>query len=254
MHPLSNPKFFASLIALLLIAVGQVSYAQVGKIKDNARSNRSSGWSSSSDSGDYDDDSGCADACGGFIAEVMFFAIVASQQAVLETRDEYPERVSLEWHGTLGDNMVGQAQLFNTGIKGNWGIFSTDFKFQYLYETLDDLSIYDWTVLMVRIPIGPVKFEYGVGNIHVYELNFDYFKQHIGIDVRFPNSKVTAASSYHWTDGDFRESFNARLDYQLFQANSFRLSPMISYTYQKYPGPESAIFKMLSLGVMMRVF
>lgn len=127
--------------------------AQVSEIKSASSSNSSGSGSKSGDSGSYDGDD---DSEGGWlILDFLFGGIVEGQKYKLQKDPaRYPSMVSLEVMLQGGVKPSSYYMLWPR-IRGNWGLFSTDFRMNYLIEEDMDGYIHlrtnDWQVIQLNL-------------------------------------------------------------------------------------------------------
>lgn len=134
-------------LVLLCFSLFQSAFAQIDEIKSGSKnSGRSGGGGESASSG------------GGIVFDLFFNVfigeIIQAQQYKLQQRDERREIVSLD--------LILQAAaqpssyyIVNPRIRGNWGVFSSDFRLNYLIEEdLDGvrhIRSNEWQVLQLNI-------------------------------------------------------------------------------------------------------
>jgi hypothetical protein len=124
--------------------------AQVDEIKSASRS-RSKGSSGSIGS---DNASFGGSLFGDLVVNLMFGGIVKAQQQSLSKRHDIPTIVSLDLmlHTAVQPSTY---YIVNPRIRGNWGLFSTDFRQNHIIEEDMDgvktLYTNDWQVLLVNL-------------------------------------------------------------------------------------------------------
>lgn len=150
----------AHVILLLFIACSAL--AQVEEIKQASEDN--SKKSGSSDSGSDGDSGG-----GFFIFDLFFNAIPDWQRYKLQDdRARYPSMVSLE---VLMQGAVKPSAYYMLWprVRGNWGLFSTDYRINYLIEEDVDggfkhIRTNDWQVLQLNLITSRfITFRFGTG-------------------------------------------------------------------------------------------
>src|SRR5688572_3271930 len=136
---------------LLLICCGYQVVAQVDEIK-GASSSNSSRSSGKSDGGSYDsgDDGGS-----GIFFDFLFGGIVEAQSFKLQKdKERYPSMVSLDvmFQGAVKPSSY---YLLWPRVRGNWGLFSTDFRMNYLIEEgaegYTHIRTNDWQILQLNL-------------------------------------------------------------------------------------------------------
>ena len=245
--------FIASLLIITANAMGQVGDVNKNVKKDKDKSGNTKSTATM--------DSGSSNNSGGwffgFIIEAFAVTIGAAQRAALENVVIYPERVSLESFATYGTDLNSDAQYFQTGLRGNWGIFGTDFKYNNLKDITGQLKTIDWQVMVIRIPIQNFKIDYGLGFIGILDQDQAYYNSSIGFDWRLPNVGINIASAYQWSQRTslgtrYKRGFILRADYEIYGYKKLHLSPMLEYAYQNYF--EETSFSLISVGVIIRLF
>ena len=253
-------KTLVTVLVALLISTTTIT-AQVGDVnknvkKDKENSNNPKSAESSNSSGKDRSSSGCG-LCN-FFVDIFAFTVVAGQKAALENVDIYPERVSIEAFSSFGTGFSNSTNYFQVGMRGNWGIFASDFKYTNLMDQTGNLSTIDWQVLVIRIPIENFKIDWGLGYISILDISQAYFNNTIGFDWRLPNIGVNINSAYQSSartsleDTRYKKSFIVRVDYEVYNKNKIHISPRLEYTYQSYF--EKTKFSLLSAGLVFRVY
>jgi hypothetical protein len=250
-------KALTLIIVILLFSTLNV-LGQVGDVNKNVKKDKDKSGNTKSTA---TIDSGSTSSSGGWflglVVEAFAVTIGAAQRAALENVDIYPERFSLESFTTYGTDINSDAQYFQAGLRGNWGIFGSDFKYTNLTDITGQLKTIDWQVLVIRIPIKDFKIDYGLGFISILEQEQAYFNSSLGFDWRLPNLGVNITSAYQWSQKTslgtrYKRGFILRADYEVYGYKKFHLSPMLEYAYQNYF--EETTFSVISAGVILRLF
>ena len=191
-----------------------------------------------------------------FVGEVFINTIGAAQRVTLQHKGMYPERISLDALTTFGTEISSSANYFETGIRGNWGIFGSDFRYSELNDYTGNLKSIDWLVLVVRIPIKKVKLDYGLGYIDLIDLDQSYLKSSIGFDWILHTLGININSAYQWSEQTslgtrYKKNFHISLDFNVYNHNHFFLSPQLKYSYQNYFNETE--FSIFSAGVVLRL-
>ena len=258
------------LLLLLLFLLPVHQYAQIGDIKEkvkedrknrskksdaneNTSSSRPTFWSNNDD--DYEEESSTSNMVGDFIFDAISSIFIKVQTNALANKEKYPERVSLEVPLNYGIATTNGVTDFNLGLKGNWGVFATDFKYVHLNDRQDKLKSLEWVIGIIRIPIKSLKLEYGLGINRVLDLSTTYLKSHAGMDLRIKKTNISAY--YEWTgkttlNSRFKQNVTVRIDHELKRIGKLRISPMVQYEYQNYFN--SIDFHFVNAGVMLYLF
>lgn len=250
---------FKNALLFLFLSCSFNVFAQVNEISKNVEKEKNNGStkSSSSSSSSYNDSSSSSgDGFANFIGAIFINTIGAAQVASLKNKDLYPERISLESFGTFGTEISSSANYFETGIRGNWGIFATDFRYSNLNDFTGDLKSLDWLVVVFRIPIKNFKIDYGLGFISLIDLDQSYFKSSIGFDWMFHDIGLNINSVYQWTEqtsleSRYKRNFDFSVDFNAFSRQHLHISPMIKYSYQNYFNETE--FSIFSVGAIVRL-
>jgi hypothetical protein len=154
---------------LVIIVIGFATLAmplkaQVDEIKKasgNQKSPAGDGRGSSNPSGSY---------IAIELANFAVHALVEWQQAKLNARNQNPEVVSLEVMA-FAAIQPSSYYIIHPRVRGNWGLFSTDFRMNYVIEEGADgikhLRTDDWQILELNIVTQPrANFYIGWGFLH----------------------------------------------------------------------------------------
>jgi hypothetical protein len=118
--------------------------AQVGSVKSASSSNKSGGSDRGGRSGSF------GPGMVYMFADVTIRGLAIWQTNVLERRGEVPNVLSLEIFGQAAIQ-PSTYYVFTPRIRGNWGIFLTDFRMNYMVEEKigapEDLRTDDWQIL-----------------------------------------------------------------------------------------------------------
>lgn len=199
------------IVATALIFVGFTAAAQVGDIQSASKSNKSGfdrGSSASSAGFAY------------FFVDFTLRTIVPWQINTLHKRGEVPNVLSLEVYGQASIQ-PSTYYVFNPRVRGNWGIFLTDFRMNYMLEEQigkpADLRTDDWQILglnvvntrrvTARISTGIMHEAFGDGNI---------FNESVaGVSVNSDDQRVGVSGEFRWAR-DYYTGRNPRLEGSIF--------------------------------------
>jgi len=250
-------RFQALICALLFTSI--VANAQVDDIKrrssENSRS-KSEGSSSGSSGGSLS-------GCNPMFCIDMFQLIGTAQEERLKKTEIVKRVVSLEMF-FQGAFQPSTYYLFNPRIRGNWGLFSTDFRVNYLIEektdsVTHDLTTLDWQILQLNL-ITAQNFTLRVGGGNLYERfgsKQSFFEWTAGMSF-FSNSQTFVVNMEYREAKDFitgavpRREINLSFEKQVFNAGGLRGYASIGGVYQRYY--ESVSVWGLQGGLVMRVF
>jgi hypothetical protein len=223
-------KFYWLSIALLIFP-SVFSVAQVAEIK-TASSNHSSGSSGRGDGG-YSGSSLMAD----ILFNVVFGEIIQAQQQKLQRRHEIPAMVSLEAMVQSAVQPSGY-YIVHPRVRVNWGLFSSDFRFNYLIEENIDGVIHirtnDWQTLQLNlVTTRDVVFRVGGGIMHEA-----FGEEHV-------YAEWTAALQYHpftsrfggvaeYRDAEVRREIGGFVQYRIVDQGAMHGYLTAGSVYQKY--------------------
>lgn len=246
------------LIPLFCLFMATTSLAQVGDIKNASSSNSKSGG------GGGDRRSGGSGG-GGFFVDIFINTlseIGVWQQYKLDKRSQNEYIVSLD---VIAQAAIQPSRyyLMNPRIRGNWGLFSTDFRINYLLEEKitgnEDLSSIDWQILQLnlvttrhvigRIGGGFMKETFG-GRESFFESTYGVFFQsgqkHLGANLEYRLAQ-------DFTTGIIpRRELGAHFEYRLASRGYWNTYLTIGGVYQQYY--ESISVWGIQAGLALRVF
>ena len=248
------------ILALVLLILGTTQInAQVDDIKKNVEKDKNTTTTKSSSTESSNTSKKVSSGLIMFVADIFIHTFGAAQMAVLENKDLYPERISLEAFGTYGTeySTTSTSNYWQTGIRANWGMFASDFKYSSIDDRADNLNSIDWLVIVFRIPIKNFKIDYGLGYIDLVDLDQSYFKSSVGFDWRLPNIDLNLSSYYQWSErtslgSRYKENFIFRVDLKAIGARKLHISPMLEYNFHNYFNETT--FSFYSAGVVVRLF
>lgn len=230
------------------------AFAQVDEIKSEsakASRKRSTDSGSSSSGGD------------GFFRTVLFF-IPEWQKYKLhpDNRLRYPSMVSLDLYAQGGykDN----AFMLWPRVRGNWGLFSTDFRASYLFEKDDaggykQLHTNDWQVLQLNITTSRLlTFRVGLGAMTEAFGDFNQYTEFTaGFAIHAPDQSNVFLAEYRdayrsGLDVKARIEFSAQYQHQVFSTGLLKGYFTVGAVYQKHYG--TIDFWGVQAGLLFRVF
>lgn len=236
-----KPHFMKSVvtICLLLILTTGLATAQVDAIKHESSANSSR--SGRSDSGGSSSGGG-----GGFFLFNIFFQAIPQWQAakLQDSRERYPSMVSLD---VMMQGAVKPSSYYMLWprIRGNWGLFSTDFRMNYLIE--DDFDGYkhirtnDWQVLQINLITSRYfTFRMGTGFMQeAFGARRTFSESAFLFNVHAKDQSKVLAFEYRfakdWQTGvNPRRELSAQYQHELFATGVLHGYLTAGVTYQKY--------------------
>jgi hypothetical protein len=172
-----------------------------------------------------------------FLFQLMFTQVVQWQQQKLQRREEVPSMVSL-------DVMVQTAvqpssyYIINPRIRGNWGLFSTDFRINYIIEEDIDgpkhIRTNDWQVLQVNlVTTRDVTARVGGGIIQEAYGDKNTYPEWTGaLQFRPITNKVGGTIEYRGSE--MRKEANAHIHYALFTKKRLHGYLTAGAVFQRY--------------------
>lgn len=234
-----------SSLVVLILFFSSIAYAQVGDIKKEIEIEKENGStnSSGSNNGSYSSGrDGAGSALVGQIIGGIFIGIGRGvgqlQKTTLEKKSTFPELISLETSLYIGLYPDQNGNLYCPRIQGNWGIFSSEFRYTYISDLSGKLSTLEWQILKINIPINPVRISLGMGFVNIPEFKSSYLESSARVDVWVWKRKINTFAEFRST-GDiayrkFRQELNFQVDYKIKSFGKFHISPMIGVRQQSY--------------------
>ena len=166
------------------------------------------------------------------------------QEEVLRKRKEIVGIVGLD---VMVHSIVQHSNyyIFNPRIRGNWGIFSSDFRVNYLLEETingnDDLLTYDWQIIqlnfintknaIVRIGTGILQETFGGKQ--------SFLEWGASTNLMFKENKMGGFAEFRsardYETGVFpRREISLQLHHQLFQAGILHGFTSAGFQFQRY--------------------
>jgi len=246
-----------ALIISLTLLLAFPSLAQVDAIKSESSSNSSrSGKSSEGSSGDIVGNSF-------FMVDLLFGGIAQWQGHKLrDDRARYPSMVSLDVM-LQGAVKPSSYYVLWPRIRGNWGLFSTDFRMNYLIEDniegLKHIRTNDWQILQINLitsrfitlRAGTGIMQEAFGDDQTFNESAFYLGVHapdqsktIGFEYRFSKDWDTGANP--------RREFSVQYQHQIFSAGALHGNLSVGAVYQKYYN--SIEIWGIQAGIVFRIF
>lgn len=228
-------------VFLLIVYCGAELVAQVDEIK-SASSSNSSGKSGKGDSGSFDDDD---DGGGGIFFDFLFGGIAEWQGFKLQdNRERYPSMVSLDvmFQGAVKPSSY---YIIWPRIRGNWGLFSTDFRMNYLIEEAAEgykhIRTNDWQVIQLNLVTSPFfTFRFGTGFMQeAFNTKEMFSESAFLLAVHAPDQTKSINFEYRFaidfdTDVNPRNEFGVYYQHQLFSSGKLHGYASMGGVYQKY--------------------
>jgi hypothetical protein len=223
------------LVCIMLFGLS-ISYAQVDEIKSASKNNSQKSGSKSDSNND-----------GGVGLDVFFFlfdGLGSLHTSKIRNRDNYPSAISLDvaFQGAIKPSSY---YVLQPRVRANWGLFSTDFRMNYLIE--DDVEGFkhirtnDWQILELNL-ITNRFFTFRVGTGFMQEAFSDnrYFSESsVALNVHAPDQSKLLGFEFRfakdWESGlNPRRELSVQYQHQLFQASALHAYATIGGLYQRY--------------------
>jgi hypothetical protein len=218
----------ASLFCMTLTA-SLPSMAQVGEIKSaSSGSSRGAGGDRSGSGGSdiYVD-----------VVFQSFGLFVTWQEETLRKKAENANIVSLDFYLQTAFQ-PSSYYIIHPRIRGNWGLFSTDFRVNYLLEETFDgveyLRTDDWQVLQLNVlTLNNVTFRIGGGILHENFSGGKTFPEWTtAFQLQNNGHRLGGVAEYRWSLP--RKEVSAHLQFKLWGTNHFHTYATVGALYQQY--------------------
>jgi hypothetical protein len=190
-----------------------------------------------------------------FLVEATTFLFVEGQHYVMENKEDHPHLFSIEASVLFGQDFENLSTLTRPKARVNYGLFYSDLQFSHINDFSGRLTSWDWQMLGVQLPLSIVDLRGALGFIHIPEFNVSYFESSAGLGVNLSSIKTVLSLNYRASSrtsigSRYREMFDFRVDYQLYQNKRMRISPALGFSRERYFG--STHFSFLKAGVVFR--
>jgi hypothetical protein len=226
-------KIWFTLCFLFVLNLG---FSQVAAIKSASSSN-----SSSSNNDDYSSN----DGDGGWFGDFLFGGIVEWQKFKLtEYRDRYPSMVSLDVM-LQGAIKPSSYYILWPRVRGNWGLFSTDFRMNYLIEEAPEGFIHirtnDWQILQLNLVTSKFfTFRVGSGIMQeAFAANRTFNESSFQLFIHAPDQSNNLGFEYRfskdWNTGlNPRREFSVQYQHEIFNTGKLHGYATLGAVYQRY--------------------
>jgi hypothetical protein len=227
------------LFGIILLCPRPVA-AQVDEIKQASASQSSfSGGSSNVQSGSSDDDNnaGVGVVLAEFLFQVYVGAVAEWQQYKIKKKEVNPTVISFDVM-LQGAVQPSAYYLLQPRVRGNWGLFSTDFRVNYLVEeTIEgtkSLRTDDWQILQLNlITTKNVVARIGGGILHEdYSGGKTFAEWTAGLHVQSNTQHLGGMVEYRWSEP--RDEWSAQIQYRVFQTGSLNGYVTLGGVHQQY--------------------
>lgn len=241
-------------LTLLLL----VSLPVAGQVEEIRRASADAGGSTKPE------ESNSSGSGGNFIFDVFMF-LPHWQQFKLhpENKERYPLMVSLEAFAQVGYKAT-ETYLFWPRIRANWGLFSTDYRMNWIFEknsngNLQQIHTNDWQVLQLNITTSRfLTLRVGGGVMTETFGNFNQYSEFTaGFGIHAPDHSNVFYAEYRdaWKSGldvKARVEFSAQYQHEIVRTGAFHTYLTAGIVYQKYYG--TIDFWGVQAGVVFKLF
>ena len=247
-----------SIIAFIVISSfsPSLSYAQVGEVIEKAKENKDGNNRSS------DDD---VFSSGWFfvnifieLTDLAIHTLPVAQRDVLSRKYEEPWLVSLETGFTGGYAGAYNTLAFMPALQGNWGLFSSEFRLNRIFDSSGNFQTLDWQILAFNlVNHEKVKFHIGGGFSHHQKTGETFSEYSSGLRLFFNQRSLSPFIAVRWSP-DFdngittRFELNTQLSKRVISTENFTVNVMAGLVYQKYF--ETTDFYFAQTGVSFIIF
>lgn len=220
------------LFACLALLCASKTYAQVDAIKDAAQAGRSG-------------DSGGNVGLGLDVFFFMFDGLGSlHMQKIGAERDHYPSMLSLDV-SLQGAVNPSSYYILQPRIRGNWGLFSTDFRMNYLIEDdfdgLKHIRTLDWQILQLNLITNRfITFRIGGGVLQeAFGEKRAFTETAAMLNIHAPDQSKLLGFEFRfardWERNVVpRTEFNIQYQHQLFQVSALHGYITLGGLYQRY--------------------
>lgn len=231
-----------ALIFSLMLILSLSAYAQVDDIKSASKSNTERSSRSSGGSGRTDGSSGSSSF---FMVDFLFSGVGQWQGYKLrDDRARYPAMVSLDVM-LQGAIKPSSYYVLWPRIRGNWGLFSTDFRMNYLIEEdvkgFKHIRTNDWQIFQLNLITSRfITLRAGTGVMtEAFEAKRSFNESAFYLAAHAPDQSKTIGFEYRfskdWSTGaNPRREFSVQYQHQVFRTGALHGNLSVGAVYQKY--------------------
>ena len=227
-----NIKVLATLFFMLFSF--SMSYSQVGDVKESSkndtRENRSSDRYSGSSSNVF------------FIFELINFVpvMIQAHKDMLDRKQDEPWLVSLDLGLNAGYYSSESTSVLLPSIRGNWGLFSSQVRWNRMQDLTGSFKTIDWQVIQFNLVATPkANFRFGTGVSYIKETNVTVNEHFLGLELHFKDRSINPLMEVRWsqnydTGSTPRFEMNIASDYRIGTFGNFDVNIMGGFLYQRY--------------------
>ena len=245
-------KFLICCLSFFIFSI--TTFAQVGEIKTKSNKNTDKPKTQSNNNSSGSNDSGggclsdifntCFSSCVSSVFEAIVIGSIDLHKEYISQKKEIPTVTSLEFMPTYGYCPKG-SHLIMPRIRGNWGLFSTDFRYYNILEStpnngIENYKTYDWQIIELN-PLITKNVKLRIGSGFMYEdFSRIYFNESsIALDLSFKkdtylsNFEFKIAKDYNHGSTPRTEG-NIRFNYKIIDLDNLYGYATLGGLYQNY--------------------
>jgi hypothetical protein len=219
----------AAFLIIFCISAGG-ALGQVDEIKSSSSGHSESKGSSGRNAGN-------SGVMTDFFFNFMFTEIIHLQQMKLQHRQDVPSMVSLDLM-LQAAAQPSSYYIINPRIRANWGLFSTDFRVNYIVEEeiggAKLLRTNDWQILQLNlVTTRDVSFSVGGGVLQeAFESRQSFPEWTTRLQIRPRGKKLGGIAEYR--NSEARREVNGHLHYALFSRGACHAYLTAGAVFQRY--------------------
>jgi len=217
------------------------SVSQVDNIKQKSKSFKSGNDYGNSNS--YDGIAGLLFFLFNDVAINSIDMLIVHHQYLIENKENYPIAFSADYMPHLAFNQNNQYNMLQR-IRGTLGVFSTDFRLNYLTEISDlsakSYSTLDWQIIQFSTyPSNNVNIRFGTGLLYDNYSDLSFNEHSLGLELYFKDYEYwfaldgRFALDYERGESVYKE-LNFRCNYRIIKTQHFNTYFTIGALYQNY--------------------